>query len=90
MRASRKRFVRPKPPRTTRRTSIDGSSSTTRFMHNIHGRAAQREALAEQRRQQNSLCAKCGNFLPWAEARFEFRECPDGTINRAIHKGKCT
>lgn len=90
MRPSRKRFVRAKSPRTVRRTPVGDGTATSRYMHNEHGRAAQREALAEQRRRQQSLCAKCGNFLEWADTRFEHRECPDGVENRCIHKSKCT
>jgi len=88
MRPSRKRFVRAKSPRTVRRTPAGDGTATSRYMHNEHGRAAQREALAEQRRKQNSLCADCGNFLSWDHAKFKYRECPDGVENVAIHK-KC-
>lgn len=89
MRPARKRFTRRKQVQTVRRKSTGDGGAVARYMHNSAGRAAMREALGEQRRRQNNLCAKCNEYLPWDEAKFAFRECPDGTINTAVHKRKC-
>jgi hypothetical protein len=86
MRASRKRFTKPKQQRTVRRKAVGDGTATSRFMHNEYGRAAMRDALAEQRAKQNGLCGKCGSFVSWSDTKFNHRECLDGVENKAVHK----
>jgi hypothetical protein len=86
MRPARKRFVRRKQIQTTRRKPMGDGTAVQRYMHNASGRAAMREALGEQRRRQGGLCGKCNIPLPWDEAKFRYKECPDGVVNDAIHK----
>lgn len=88
MRPARKRFTKPRQSQSVRRKAIGDGSSTSRYMNNAAGRAAMREALGEQRRKQNALCADCSQFMPWGECKFKFRSCPDGAVNVAVHK-KC-
>lgn len=89
MRAARKRFTRPRKPKSIRRKPVGDGTATSRYMNSDAGRAAMKEALGEQRRKQNGICAKCGGWLPWESTKFEYRERPDGVENRAIHKVKC-
>lgn len=89
MRPSRKRFVRAKSPMTMRRRATGDGGSISRYTNNASGRSAMKEALAEQRRKQQSLCAECGQFLEWSDCKFKYRECPDGVENVTIHKSKC-
>lgn len=86
MRASRKRFVRRGQPQTIRRRPVGDGTAVGHYMHNASGRAAMKEALAEQRRKQNCLCADCGRFMEWSNCKFKLRAFPDGVENEAVHK----
>ncbi|HXN71570.1 MAG TPA: hypothetical protein VN861_03340 [Candidatus Acidoferrales bacterium] len=89
MRASRKRFTRPKKMQAIRRKPVGDGTATSRYMNSTAGRAAMKEALGVQRHKQANICADCGRWLPWESARFKYHECPDGVENVATHKGKC-
>ena len=88
MRARRVRFTKPSiradHPRATK--SRDG---ITQFRHNNEGRHAQREAIGEQRRLQNSLCARCGGWLELADSKFASKEFREGVPNPVIHNRGC-
>ena len=88
MRAHRKRFTTPKirstPERITK--SRDGVKI---FRRNRQGKQAMAEAVGEQRRRQQSLCAKCGNWLEYVDAVFESKEFREGVENHVIHRSKC-
>lgn len=89
MRAARKRVVRRKQVQTIRRKSTGDNGAESWYMNSPDGRMAQREALGVQRGKQSSLCAECGEFIPLADAKFQYRRCPDGVENKVVHKGVC-
>lgn len=83
------RFVKPKSARTIRRVQCnDGNSAGTRFRNSTAGRSAKREALGEQRRRQESLCANCNQFVSFEDAKFRDKVFVDGVENKVIHR-KC-
>lgn len=86
MRPARKRIVRRKHIQTVRRKSMGDGTATSKYMHNVHGRAAMQEALAEQRRRQDNLCAECQQFMHWDQTKFKHQRCPDGVENLAVHR----
>jgi hypothetical protein len=87
MRARRVRFTRPSiregHPRAMK--SRDGVAVIRR---NLEGRHLKMEMIGEQRRKQESRCAKCGNWLELADAVFRDREFKDGIENPVQHR-KC-
>jgi hypothetical protein len=80
MRARRVRFTKPSiradHPRATK--TRDG---ITQYRRNTEGRHAQREAIGEQRRRQQSLCFDCQQWLDLADAKFLHKEFRDGVEN---------
>lgn len=88
MRARRVRFTKPAiregHPRATK--TRDG---VTVYRRNMEGRHLKAEAIGEQRRKQQSLCAKCGQWLEYADAVFESKEFREGVENHVIHRGQC-
>jgi hypothetical protein len=47
------------------------------------------EAIGEQRRAQQSKCAKCDNWLEYGDAVFRDKEFRDGIENPVVHRNKC-
>jgi hypothetical protein len=87
MRARRVRFTKPSiresHPRATK--TRDGLST---YRRNSEGKYLRWEAMGEQRRRQNSLCAKCGQWLEFEDAVFRDKEFRDGIENPVQHR-KC-
>ena len=87
MRARRVRFTKPSVreahPRATK--TRDG---VTQYRRNEEGRYAKWEAIGDQRRKQNGLCAKCNQQLDLADAVFRDKEFRDGVENPVQHR-KC-
>lgn len=81
MRYHRVRFTKTKLAKTVRRTE-DG----TRFRNSSAGRSAKREALGEQRRRQESLCADCNQFMALGDSKFKHKLFTDGAVNPVIHR----
>jgi hypothetical protein len=88
MRARRVRFTKPgirqDHPRATK--TRDG---VTQYRHSNAGRHAKLEAMAEQRRRQGSLCARCNQYLDFSDSKFENTKFMDGVENKLIHKRAC-
>jgi hypothetical protein len=88
MRARRTRFttsrVRATPERVTK--TRDG---VTVYRRNNQGKQAMAEAIGEQRRAQQSKCAKCDNWLEYGDAVFRDKEFRDGIENPVVHRNKC-
>lgn len=88
MRARRVRFTKPTVreghPRATK--SRDGVSV---YRRNMEGRHALSEAIGEQRRVQQSICHRCGNWLEYEDAVFESKQFMEGVTNHVVHRKKC-
>jgi hypothetical protein len=56
------------------------------FRRNVEGRHAQFEALGEQRRRQQSLCADCGQWLEFADTKFRDKSFREGVEHVVIHR----
>ena len=87
MRARRVRFtksaIRDGHPRATK--TLEG---VTTFRRNEEGRYAKWEAIGEQRRRQQSLCADCKQRLEYEDAKFRDNTFREGVENAVVHK-KC-
>jgi len=88
MRARRVRFTKPAVreghPRALK--TRDGISVLRR---NTEGRYLKMELIGEQRRQQDSLCSRCGHWLELEDAVFESKEFREGITNHVVHRRKC-
>jgi hypothetical protein len=87
MRAHRVRFTTSKT-RSTPERATKTRDGVTIFRRNLQGKHAMREALGEQRRSQQSLCHRCGNWLEYEDAVFESKQFMEGTVNHVAHR-KC-
>lgn len=85
MRGHRVRFTTPKIRATPERITKTRNGITV-YRRNLQGRQAMREAIGEQRRRQNSLCSKCGQWLEYEDAVFRDKEFREGTENPVQHR----
>jgi len=88
MRARRVRFTKP-AVRETQSRAVKTRDGVSQYRHNEAGRYAKWEALGEQRRRQESKCARCGNWLEFEDSVFESKEFKDGVENKVVHRKKC-
>ena len=87
MRARRVRFTAPRVRSTPERITKTRDGITV-YRRNRQGRQAMIEAIGEQRRRQQSLCHRCGNWLEFEDAVFRDKEFKDGAENPVQHR-KC-
>jgi hypothetical protein len=88
VRSHRVRFTKP-AIREAQPRAVKTRDGISAYRHNDAGRHAKREAIGEQRRRQQSLCADCGGWLELADTKFRDKQFREGIENQVIHKSKC-